>query len=328
MDWESVDWTRLERLRAGFLEERARREPYWRDSEDLESYDFTFAERIGWKWDAVLAELSRRGFEPKGQSVLDWGCGSGIASRRFIAHFGGAPRVGLWDHSSLAVDFAGRNFQRAFPKLQVGLAESPSHGDFETVLLSHVLNELSFHTEARLFEILSRAREVIWVEAGTRSVSRRLSAFRDRLLAVGHHVVAPCTHQRSCPLLSSENERHWCHNFTSAPGYVHHDRGWSLFARKMGIDLRRLPYAFLVTTRDPRLIENEGHGLTRILGEPRAQKGLLKLLTCDGQRGVGETILQKRAAPELFKELKDPGHARVYNFKMSGDKIESGEKNS
>ena len=74
----------LERLRGRFLAPDTRAGDYWRSEEELALYDSTFGERIGWKWDAVLSELSVRGWQPQGRRLVDWGCGSGIASRRVL----------------------------------------------------------------------------------------------------------------------------------------------------------------------------------------------------------------------------------------------------
>ena len=54
----------LDRLRETFLSDAKSGGPYWHTITDLECYDFTFGERIGWKWDAVLAELKQRGWTP------------------------------------------------------------------------------------------------------------------------------------------------------------------------------------------------------------------------------------------------------------------------
>ncbi|MEI6085322.1 MAG: hypothetical protein WCS70_13625, partial [Verrucomicrobiota bacterium] len=84
MTWDEIDWDALNRLRAGFL---AGATDYWRSERDLASYDLTFAQRIGWKWDFVLAELKRLGWQPPVGPVVDWGCGSGIAGRAFLGEF-------------------------------------------------------------------------------------------------------------------------------------------------------------------------------------------------------------------------------------------------
>src|SRR5258708_2923216 len=103
MNWESLDWEILDRLRDNFLSGTAAAGgPYWHTLTDLECYDFTYGERIGWKWDAVLHELKLRHWAPPpGATVLDWGCGSGIAGPRGVEFLGAAngARLLVHDHS-------------------------------------------------------------------------------------------------------------------------------------------------------------------------------------------------------------------------------------
>ena len=94
MTWTELDWESLDRHRERFLGGKPSDGPYWVSDSDLAGYDLTFGERIGWKWDAVLDELTMRGWSPGRGAVLDWGCGSGIAGRRVVGRFG-AGRVRL-----------------------------------------------------------------------------------------------------------------------------------------------------------------------------------------------------------------------------------------
>ena len=68
--WETLDWTALDRLRDTFLGGRPGGAAYWTSRSDLENYDFTFAHRIAWKWDAVLRELKLRGWTPPSDVLL------------------------------------------------------------------------------------------------------------------------------------------------------------------------------------------------------------------------------------------------------------------
>ena len=54
MTWAEIDWNLLGRHRERFLGGGPSAGPYWSSAADLASYDLTFGERIGWKWDAVL----------------------------------------------------------------------------------------------------------------------------------------------------------------------------------------------------------------------------------------------------------------------------------
>src|SRR5690349_17128224 len=107
MTWEDLSWTSLERLRGLFLQGATAKEPYWQSHDDLASYDFTYGERIGWKWDHVLRELKMRGWDPATGDIFDWGCGSGIAGRRVLSLLGERARtLTVWDHSPLACHYA------------------------------------------------------------------------------------------------------------------------------------------------------------------------------------------------------------------------------
>src|SRR2546423_6401543 len=121
MTWSELDWTALDRLRDGFLHGTAGSGPYWKSREDLATYDFTYGERIGWKWDHVLRELRLRGWRPPSRTVFDWGCGSGVAARRVIEFFSAREfdELLVWDHSPLACDFAAEAAQRTFPGLRI-----------------------------------------------------------------------------------------------------------------------------------------------------------------------------------------------------------------
>lgn len=299
MDWENVDWKALARLRAAFLDGAAGAQDYWRSDRDLESYDLTFGQRILWKWQYVLNEIKGRGWLPPRGDVVDWGCGSGIAGRAFLEHFGqeSSSKLILWDRSPLAMQLAARKARETFPAINVWLDKPPDCA-FGTLLISHVLTELADSQTEELFALMVHAAAVIWVEPGTYDVSRRLIAARERLRGV-FHVVSPCTHQAACGMLTPENERHWCHHFALSPPEVFTDGNWARFAKLAGVDLRSLPLSFLVL--DKRLPPRSD--AVRVIGRPRVYKAHALLLGCDSS-GVSEHRITKREQPEAFRRFK------------------------
>ncbi len=340
MNWEHLDWEILDRLRQTFLSDAKTAGPYWHTITDLECYNLTYGERIGWKWDAVLAELKQRGWAPPaGATVLDWGCGSGIAGRRVVEFFDPASiaRLLVHDHSELAMDFSEHHGRRRFSGLTVGRADScflESDDSIGVLVLSHVLNELDEAARAELSALCARAQTILWVEPGTHEVSRALGGWREKLRAAGLQAVAPCPHNTACGVLAAGNERHWCHFFASPPASLHADSGWVKFGQRAGIDLRSLPYSFLVLDRRPvaALYEcrDDGTGpdgghrpplqLSCVLGEPRHYKGYAKIFNCDAD-GVAELMLQKREAPELFKALKRGAGPDLRRWKHTAGRI-------
>ena len=317
MNWETIDWKALERLRTAFLAGTAGEADYWKSESDLASYDATFAQRIGWKWDYVLVELKRRGWHPEFQPIIDWGCGSGIAHRAFLDHFDSKnfSRVLLHDRSSLAMSFAAKRAREKFG-VTVDLS-SNSPFDSSTVLLSHVLTELDELQLQNLLERLTTASAIIWVEPGTFEASRRLVAAREKLRST-FQIVAPCTHQNICGMLAEGNEQHWCHHFASPPPEVFTDGNWAKFAKIAGVDLRSLPLSFLVL--DKRPVASLPMNATRIIGNPRLYKAWAILLGSNTD-GVHERRLSKRNLSEQFRELKKEKADVLQLWTCDGDEI-------
>ena len=312
MNWEQLDWTALDRLRDGFLTGAAANGPYWKSTTDLASYDLTYAERIGWKWDALLAELHRRDWHPPTRGLLlDWGCGSGIAGRRVLSVFGAETFASLavWDHSPLARTFAAGRAREAFPGLAV--SEFADSGQpIALLVVSHVLNELPADARAQLLALVARAAAVIWIEPGTHADSRALATVRDQL-RTGHRIVAPCTHCEACPLFHEANERDWCHFFAPPPVGIQNHSEWVRFSHRAGIDLRSQAYSCLVldraelSTLNPQL-STPSAVTARLIGRAEVFKPYARFLACEAS-GLHWLELPKRVAPALVKRLdKDP----------------------
>jgi SAM-dependent methyltransferase len=291
---------RLRLLRGIFVSFEVRAggaEPYWDSAGDLALYDETFAQRIGWKWDAVLEELRRRGRLPGGASVLDWGCGTGIAARRLLAARGGIERVFLFDHSRAALEFAQARLLEEHPGVEVQAALPAEPVD--VLLVSHVLDELDEGALAPLLDLAGRSAAVIWVEPGSKRTSRHLGELRARL-AAAHDVLAPCTHRAVCGALAREDA--WCHFFARPSRAVYTEGMWAELGRELGIDLRALPYSFLALARRGAFAL-DGPG-ARLLGRPRLTRGRAEFELCDAS-GVRRVDFLQRTDKQLFKALDD-----------------------
>ncbi|MCX7591003.1 MAG: small ribosomal subunit Rsm22 family protein [Kiritimatiellae bacterium] len=279
----------LRRLRTIFLKDTPAPRNYWTSEADLDAYDRTHAQRIGWKWDYVLNELKRRGWSPPSGDLLDWGCGTGIATRKFLEHFPEQRQVLLWDRSELATKFAARRLAKC------GVEATPTPvlpSRVAILLLSHVLVE-----QSDPFGLPCKATTVIIVEPGTHEASRRILVLRERLRHE-FDIAAPCPHRAECPLLRPENERHWCHQFAPVPSHVFQSRDWAIFARRTGIDLRSLPLSYLVL--DKRSVKATS---AQAIGLARVYKGYALLLTCHAS-GITEKRIMQRDSPKAFRLLK------------------------
>lgn len=319
-NWENLDWRILDRLRDKFLSGDAANGPYWETHADLAHYDLTYAERIGWKWDHVLRELKQRGWTPAPGAVVDWGCGSGVAHRRVADCWPAqVESIEVIDHSLLAERYSLKRIHHLHPDLPSRSWDrktSPA-----TLVVSHVLNELSEDDAEDLMSALQLATTVIWIEPGTSAVASQLVEWRERLRDT-FQIVYPCPHQGSCGMLAPANERHWCHHFAKPPGEVGADSNWVKFGQRAGIDLRSLPYSALVLDRRPVSPEPATSALTpgRIIGRPKVAKPFARFLGCDAE-SVSMLQLPKRTAPSLVKKLDRPGAPRLFAWQKEGDTV-------
>lgn len=300
------NWKLLEELRQRFLEEKFSGGSYWKDWETLVQYDHTFAERIGWKWRAVLDELAERQCAPlKPITLVDWGCGTGIASRTFLQVFDPhrVAQVALWDRSPLAMDYSKKRIQDQFSHVEVinGL-DNLSEGHF-FICISHVLNELPPRELDSLLRLAHRAEGLVWIEPGTPKLSQALIRIREQLRG-SFEIVAPCPHQEACGLIA-KNSQDWCHFFAPPPSSVFQSSQWSEFSQRLGIDLRALPTSFLVGVQKqstnwviPKLSKT-----TRVLGRARHYRGYSQALTCSSAE-VTETKFMARDQSQAIEIMK------------------------
>ncbi|MBI3877568.1 MAG: class I SAM-dependent methyltransferase, partial [Verrucomicrobia bacterium] len=271
------------------------------------------------------------GWTPPGGTVLDWGCGSGVAGRCVVEFFGAAnfKTLRLFDRSSRAMQFAAKRAKEKFPNIAVETINGPVlRGDERVGLLvvSHVLNELDDAGRAELLALARRADAVLWVEPGTHADSRALIAMREALRNE-FRVIAPCTHQAACGLLAAGQERHWCHHFAAPPRGVLGDADWVRFAKRAGVDLRGTPYSFIALERTGmRAVGTQfiPPGWSRVLGMTRIYKGFAKIFSC-AEEGVCELELQKRDVPEVFKAMKDGEAGSTWRWETDGRRVKKCE---
>ncbi len=165
----------------------------------------------------------------------------------------------------------------------------------DLVLFSNVLVEVDhgrpeparIEAHARLVQN-HRASLVLVVEPALRDCARRLQAVRDRLVAAGVPVLAPCTHDAPCPLLRRDTD--WCHDDlpVDLPPWLHP------VARGAGLRWQGLTYARLVLGQAPA-----ARPCFRVVAPPRDSRGRKERLLCgtlDGDVLTWVDRLEKHAS--------------------------------
>lgn len=300
-----INWSKIQILRGHYHSlGQDGSEDYWNDLELIESYDKVLGERIAWKWDAVLSRLYDLISISNPISVLDWGCGTAAASRKFYQFFGeDVSSIKLHDRSPKVSAYAKKRLSSEVKNCDVYIADGISTEKSDVALLSHVINEFD---DRKLSELINRLRGhelIIWLEPGTHRESRKLMKVRAELIDQ-YEVIAPCSHQSTCPMQAQENESHWCHFFAKPPAMAFQSPHWAEAKKQLGIDLRSLPTSFLCfRKKDSINISVKAFDTKAVMiGRPRVYKGHLKFLECS-EAGLAEVRLQKRDDKKRFKKL-------------------------
>jgi ribosomal protein RSM22 (predicted rRNA methylase) len=167
---------------------------------------------------AVAASLNalceiRPEFAPT--SLLDIGAGPGTASWAAAEAFLSLQDFTLLDANDalrqLALELVSDSFRLRAVKYERGEARNAlaKAEAADLVVASYVIGELSEAEQAALASLMwGKTRDTLLVvEPGTPAGYARIISLRERLIAAGAHVAAPCPHDDKCPLAAPD----WCH---------------------------------------------------------------------------------------------------------------------
>jgi SAM-dependent methyltransferase len=256
--------------------------------------------------------------------VLDVGSGPGPLA--LAALDGGAERALAIDRSAAALAVGRALAESAAAPLETARWE-PSRqlpqGPFEVVLAGHVLNELygdDLAARATLVEAMlarvSAGGFVILVEPALRETSRALLTLRDRLVAAGATVRAPCLFRGDCPALVRQTD--WCHaeRAWTAPSLIDE----LAHAAKLHRETLKMSYLVLQSpgAQWPPLPAGR---LFRIVSEPLPQKGQHRYFGCGSEGRVPLVLPHKhvREANQAFADLERGDVIRVDRLTPRGD---------
>lgn len=165
----------------------------------------------------ALAAAAARAPDWRPRSMLDLGSGPGTALWAALEQWPALQQLAAWEREAALIglgrDLAGGASHPALAAARwrqhdlrdAGWGAPERH---DLVVLGHVLNELDPADRAA---VVARAWErtaglLLIVEPGTSAAFPVVRAARDQLLAAGAHTLAPCAHDRPCPLADD-----WCH---------------------------------------------------------------------------------------------------------------------
>ncbi|MEV5309146.1 small ribosomal subunit Rsm22 family protein [Streptomyces sp. NPDC052610] len=277
----------VERLIANYRGATPTDAPILRDRADVAAYA---AYRMPATFEAVRSALAAfadaaPGWVPGGH--VDVGGGTGAATWAVAATWPGVRPVTVLDWAEPALAL-GREIAAANPLLRdvrwqrsrIGAALTLESTDLVTV--SYVLNELSEPDRAALVDAAAEAaRAVVIVEAGTPDGYARMLAARDRLVAAGFRIAAPCPHSAACPIVPGTD---WCHfSARVSRSSLHRQvKGGSLAYEDE-------KFSYVAAVRFP-----VAPAPARVVRRPQIRKGQVLLDLCEADERLRRTTVTKR----------------------------------
>ena len=136
---------------------------------------------------------------------------------------------------------------------------------------------------------------LILVEPGTPAGFARLRAARAALIEAGAHVLAPCTHDRACPMAGAD----WCHFSERLPRSRDH-----MQTKRASVPFEDERYAYLAVTREPLASG------ARILRPPAESKPGFAFTLCDAD-GLRQAFVARRDR-DAFRRVRRLGWGDVF----------------
>ncbi|MER6998276.1 small ribosomal subunit Rsm22 family protein [Streptomyces sp. NPDC000410] len=206
-------------------------------------------------------------------TVLDW-AEPALALGRELAAVSASPSL------------RGAEWRRA----RIGAAMRLEPVDLITV--SYVLKELDPEDRvAVVTQAAAAAETVLIVEPGTPDGYERIIEARDRLIAAGLRVAAPCPHSADCPIVPGTD---WCHFAARVSRSSLHRqvKGGSLAYEDE-------KFSYVVATRVPA-----SPAPSRVTRKPQIRKGQVLLELCGDDESLHRTTVSKRHGA-LYRAARD-----------------------
>lgn len=255
----------------------------WENSKLIEAYALYFHPLNTVRLQAVFYELKKFFPSISNLNITDFGSGLGATELALNAVFQEDPQSWTFIEENKAVVDCHRRLRSTLNKTVEAQwlphFEKPS----DLLVASYSLNETS-----SFIEMLADFKTIVIVEPSTRTHGRNLMRLRAELIQRGYSILAPCTHQGSCPLLI-ESKQDWCHDriFFEAPPW------FKILEEKLPMRNDSVTFSYLIATRE-QVAQPTG---IRVIGDTLKEKGKTRQLICRGEHR------------EFFSWLKRHGEA-------------------
>jgi ribosomal protein RSM22 (predicted rRNA methylase) len=245
-----------------------------------------------------LAELARRRPQFSPQTLLDAGSGPGTAAWAATAIYPDISAVTFLDNNllflKLASSLAALGEHAALQQaraLNADLSSLPSEASADLVVAAYALAEMPLAKASEAAVALWKACEntLLFIEPGTPQGFARIHQVRATLIAAGAHLIAPCAHMNSCPVLPPD----WCHFSVRLSRSREH-----MHAKKATVPFEDEKFSYLIASRHPGALRG-----ARILGPPTDSKAEIKFKLCT-ENGLLQQSVARRDKTEYKRVRK------------------------
>jgi ribosomal protein RSM22 (predicted rRNA methylase) len=159
------------------------------------------------------------------------------------------------------------------------------------VLLAYVLDEMAPDARGPVIERLWQATRdmLVIVEPGTPAGWSRILSVRDRLIAAGAHLVAPCPHALACPLSAPD----WCHFAQRVARSRMHRR-----IKSADVPWEDEKFTYIAAARHPGKPVQ-----ARVIAPVQVRGGTVSLKLCE-ETGMARQRLLSRRDGERFRQAR------------------------
>ncbi len=234
----------------------------------------------------VLQEISS--FPIK--TMLDLGAGPGTGFLAAQDAFSSIEKATLVETDPIFIEIGKQLIKQDVTWLKQDLKNNTDFEAHDLVLLSYSIGEIPERFWESILQAAwkSTTQFLVIIEPGTPKGFSHIRLVRDKLIALGGYVVAPCPHAQTCPI----QEPDWCHFSTRLNRTYHHK-----MAKNAELSFEDEKFSYLIVSK-----KSVPSCSARILRPPQKREGhvIFSLCTPDGLKT--KTITKKEK--EIYKQSK------------------------
>lgn len=240
------------------------------------------------------------------KTLLDAGAGPGTAMWAASPLWPALDHITLIERDQNMIELGRKLCARSgmFSKEQVNWIKADIRDGWEikpydAVIAAYVLNELPQESRAAFVERMwkSTAQLLIIIEPGTPAGFLNIKQVREQLLDQGASIVAPCPHEKPCPIQDND----WCH-------FSRRVARSGLHRQVKGAELsyEDEKFSFLCLSRTKGM-DVDG----RVIRHPQIRKGHIYLNLCTPD-GLVNTVVRRRDK-EMFRKARELKWGSIIN---------------